>query len=153
MPLCLWCRIVIGFHVFLLVWFFCFPFKFWVLGVGWERGKLVELRESWMKSSRQCKTQMKPMHVQRKLKARVWQPVGLVGSIGVNERCQDNHGKGNKKGKENSLRCQMPYLCLKLLFSMLRVLCVNKGSSLNLCLMISSNYVVIMISLRWCLYV
>ena len=36
----------------------------------------------------------------------------------------------------------MPWLCCGLLFSML---CMDKGSSLNLDLMISSNYVVIVI--------
>ena len=38
----------------------------------------------------------------------------------------------------------MPWLCWEILFSMLCMLCTNNGSSLNLDLMISGNYVVIM---------
>ena len=41
----------------------------------------------------------------------------------------------------------MPWLCWELLFSMWRMCCMHKGSSINLDLMISSNYVVIMIML------
>lgn len=52
----------------------------------------------------------------------------------------------------------MPWLCWELLFSMLCMHCMNKGSSLNLDLMISSNYIVIMITLMsicvyQCMYV
>ena len=39
----------------------------------------------------------------------------------------------------------MPQLCWEMLFSML---CMNKGSSLNLDLVISGNYVLIMIMLN-----
>jgi len=46
----------------------------------------------------------------------------------------------------------MPWICCELLFSMLRIRCMNKGSYLNLDLMISSNYVVIMIMLM-CIYI
>jgi len=45
------------------------------------------------------------------------------------------------------LRFQMPCLCWEFLFSMLCMLCMDKGSFLNLDLMISSNCVVIMIML------
>jgi len=45
------------------------------------------------------------------------------------------------------LRHHLPKLCWELLFSMLRMCCMHKGRSLNLDLMISSNYVVIMIIL------
>ena len=41
----------------------------------------------------------------------------------------------------------MPWLCWELLFSMLCMLCTDKGSSLNIELMIYGNYVVIMIIL------
>ena len=44
-------------------------------------------------------------------------------------------------------RSQMPCLSWELLFSMLYMLCTDKQSSLNLNLMISSNYVVIKIML------
>jgi hypothetical protein len=71
----------------------------------------------------------------------------------VNGWWQDNHEKGNRKGKVNDLRCQMPWLCWELLFSMLCMLCMNKGSSLNLDLMISGNYVMIMIMLMLYIYI
>jgi len=45
------------------------------------------------------------------------------------------------------VRHMIPWLCWELLFSMLCMLCMDKGSSLNLDLMLSSNYVVIMIIL------
>ena len=35
------------------------------------------------------------------MKARVWQPIGLVGSISVNGWWQDSHEKGNRKVKVN----------------------------------------------------
>jgi len=54
----LWCRVVICSHGLLLVCFLCLPFKFWVLGIGWEREKLMELEKSWMKPTRWCKAQM-----------------------------------------------------------------------------------------------
>ena len=41
----------------------------------------------------------------------------------------------------------MPWLCWELLFLMLCMLCMDKGSSLNLDLMIFSSYVAIMIML------
>ena len=41
----------------------------------------------------------------------------------------------------------MPWLCQELSFSMLCMLCTDKGSTLNLDLMIFGNYVVIMITL------
>lgn len=45
------------------------------------------------------------------------------------------------------LRRQMPWLCLELLFSILCMCCMDKGSSLNLDLMISGNYIMIIIML------
>jgi len=60
MPLCLWCRIAIGFSwfysLFLLVLAF---YVLRVLGIGWERGKLMELRERCVNSNKLCKTGMK----------------------------------------------------------------------------------------------
>ena len=44
------------------------------------------------------------------------------------------------------LSCQMPWLCWEQLFSML---CMNKGSSLNLDLMLSGNYVMTLIMLMF----
>ena len=42
----------------------------------------------------------------------------------------------------------MPWICWELLLSMLCILCMDKGSYLNLELMIYGNYVVIMILLN-----
>ena len=52
----------------------------------------------------------------------------------------------------------MPWICWESLFSILCMLEIDKGSPLNLYLMISSNYVVIMIMLMYicihvCMYV
>ena len=50
----------------------------------------------------------------------------------------------------------MPWLCWEMLFLMLHMCCTHKGRSLNLDLMISSKYVVIMImlmSICVCMYV
>lgn len=62
-------------------------------------------------------------------------------------RWQDSHEKGNKKGKVNGLKVHMPSLSWELLFSMLCLLCMNKGSSLNIGLMLYGNYAIIMITL------
>jgi len=43
------------------------------------------------------------------------------------------------------LKYHMPWLCWELPFSMLCMLCTDKGSSLNLDLMNNGNFVVIMI--------
>ena len=48
----LWCHIVIDFHAFLLICLLCLHFKFWVLGIVWERRKLMELeRALWYPKS------------------------------------------------------------------------------------------------------
>ena len=47
----------------------------------------------------------------------------------------------------------MPWLCWELLFSKLCMFCMNKGSSLNLDLMLSGNYDVIMIMLMFYVYI
>ena len=57
-----------------------------------------------------------------------------------------------RKCKVNGLRHQMPWICWVFLFSMFFMLCMDKGSYLNLYLMITSNYVVIVIMLM-CIYV
>jgi len=54
------------------------------------------------------------------------------------------------------LRRHMPWLCFELFFLMLCMCCTHKGSSLNLDLMISGNYIMIMIMLMFiyaCMYV
>jgi len=43
MPLSFWCCIVVVFHYLLLVYFLTFLLLFWVLGICWERGKLMDL--------------------------------------------------------------------------------------------------------------
>ena len=47
----------------------------------------------------------------------------------------------------------MPWLCWESLFSMFCMLCMDKGSSLNLNVMISSNYVDVYICIHVCIYV
>ena len=50
----------------------------------------------------------------------------------------------------------MPWLCWELLFSLLHICCMNKGSYLNLEHMLSGNYVMIMSMLMFiyvCIYV
>ena len=56
--------------------------------------------------------------------------------------------KVTKKGKVNGFEAQMHLLCWELLFSML---CMDKGSSINLNLMIFGN--MLWSWLCWCLYV
>jgi len=54
------------------------------------------------------------------------------------------------------LSCHIPWLCWKPLFSMLCMVCTDKGSSLNLELMLSNNYVMIMTMMVFiyaCMYV
>jgi len=46
----------------------------------------------------------------------------------------------------------MLWLCWEFFFSMLCMCCTHKGSSLNLDLTVSSDYVVIMIMLSICVY-
>lgn len=50
-----------------------------------------------------------------------------------------------EKVKQMDLRCQIPLVCWELFFLMLCMLLMDKGSSINLDLMLLSNYVVIMI--------